>query len=180
MRDNVVLRADIYRPNVGGRFPVLLKRTPYSKEQVIEFGVTAAARGYVVVVQDVRGRYTSEGDWYPFRCESRDGYDTVEWAAALPYSNGKVGMFGASYMGVTQLRAAIAHPPHLAGMYLYVTASNYHEGWTYHGGALEQWFVESWTSALAQDTLNRFITKVTVRTHPVECPIPSCRDQRLD
>ena len=109
----------------------------------------------MVVVQDVRGRYTSEGEWYPFKHETDDGYDTVEWAAALPHSNGKVGMFGGSYVGATQMLAAIGHPPHLAGICPVVTASNYHENWTYQGGAFEQWFNESWTSGLAQDTLNR-------------------------
>ena len=96
MRDGVKLRADIYRPNVEGTFPVLLVRTPYDKTQEMEFGVKAATRGYVVVAQDVRGRYRSEGEWYPFKNESQDGYDTVEWAATLPYANGKVGMFGGS------------------------------------------------------------------------------------
>ncbi len=100
-----------------------------------------------------RGRYTSEGDWYPFKHETDDGYDTIEWAAALPNSNGKVGMFGGSYVGATQMLAAIGHPPHLAGICPVVTASNYHENWTYQGGAFEQWFNESWTSGLAQDTL---------------------------
>src|ERR1035441_6052135 len=67
-------------------------------------------------VQDVRGRYTSEGEWYTFKHEMNDGYDTVEGAAALPHSNGKVGMFGGSYVGATQMLAAISHPPHLAGI----------------------------------------------------------------
>ena len=107
----------------------------------------------MVVVQDVRGRYTSEGEWYTFKHEIDDGYDTVEWAAALPHSNGKVGMFGGSYVGATQMLAAIGHPPHLAGICPVVTASNYHENWTYQGGAFEQWFNESWTSGLAQDTV---------------------------
>lgn len=154
MRDGVVLRADIFRPKAEGKFPVLLERTPYNK-QGDDFGWRAAARGYVVIVQDVRGRYSSEGEWYPFKNESSDGYDTVEWAAALPYSNGKVGMYGGSYVGATQMLAAIAHPPHLAGICPEVTASNYHDGWTYQGGAFEQWFNESWTSGLAQDTFNR-------------------------
>ena len=79
----------------------------------------------------------------------------MEWAAALPYSNGKVGMFGGSYVGATQMLAAIAHPPHLAGICPVVTASNYHSNWTYQGGAFEQWFNQSWTSGLAQDTLAR-------------------------
>ena len=137
--------------------PSLLQRTPYDKNNAADFGRTAAARGFLVVVQDVRGRYTSEGEWYPFKHETDDGYDTVEWAAALPNSNGKVGMFGGSYVGATQMLAAIGHPPHLAGICPVVTASNYHENWTYQGGAFEQWFNESWTSGLAQDTLNRAI-----------------------
>ena len=108
-----------------------------------------------------RGRYSSEGEWYTFKHESDDGYDTIEWAAALPYSDGRVGMFGGSYVGATQMLAAIAHPPHLAGICPVVTASNYHENWTYQGGAFEQWFNESWTSGLAQNTLYRSITNQT-------------------
>jgi predicted acyl esterase len=112
MRDGVALRADIYRPDADGKFPVLLQRTPYNKSGwSMNFAYLAAARGYVVVIQDVRGRYTSEGDWYPFIHEAEDGYDTVEWAAALPYSDGRVGMFGGSYVGATQMLAATAHPP---------------------------------------------------------------------
>jgi uncharacterized protein len=161
MRDGTILRADIYRPKAEGKFPVLLERTPYDKRNSADFALKAVPRGYVVIVQDVRGRYTSDGDWYPFKNESNDGYDTVEWAAALPYSNGKVGMFGGSYVGATQMLTAIAHPPHLAGICPVVTASNYHDGWTYQGGAFEQWFNESWTSGLSQDTLNRSVMKNT-------------------
>jgi len=156
-RDGVTLRADIYRPAAEGSYPVLLTRTPYDKQLMWPIGQKGAGRGFIVVIQDVRGRYTSEGDWYPFKYETNDGYDTVEWAAALPHSNGKVGMFSGSYVGATQMLAAIAHPPHLAGICPVVTASNYHENWTYQGGAFEQWFNESWTSGLAQDTLNRKI-----------------------
>src|ERR1700675_667331 len=155
MRDGVTLRADIYRPKAEGKFPLLLTRTPYDKNGTVDFCLKAAARGYVVVAQDVRGRYASEGDWYPFKYESQDGYDTVEWAAALPYSNGKVGMFGGSYVGATQYLAAIAQPPHLAGICVNDTASNYHDGWTYQGGAFEQWFSESWTTGLAENTMRR-------------------------
>lgn len=159
MRDGVTLRADIYRPQSAGKFPVLLERTPYNKgdSDDFRFATEAVARGYVVIIQDTRGRYMSEGDWYPFVHESNDGYDTVEWAAALPYSDGRIGMFGGSYVGATQMLTAIARPPHLAGICPIVTASNYHEGWTYQGGAFEQWFNESWTSGLAQDTLNRTV-----------------------
>jgi hypothetical protein len=159
MRDGVVLRADIYRPKAEGRFPVLLVRTPYDKREEAQFANQAAARGYVVIAQDVRGRYTSEGEWYPFTHESQDGYDTVEWAAALPYSSGKVGMYGESYVGATQMLAAIAAPPHLAGIQPGVTGSNYHENWTYQGGAFEQWFDQSWTTILAENTLDRRVAK---------------------
>src|SRR5882724_7686279 len=161
MRDGVTLHADIYRPTADGKFSVLLQRTPYDKNNEVDFGLEGAARGYVVIVQDVRGRYTSEGEWYTFKHESDDGYDTIEWAAALPYSDGRVGMFGGSYVGATQMLAAIAHPPHLAGICPVVTASNYHENWTYQGGAFEQWFNESWTSGLAQNTLTHNITGQT-------------------
>jgi len=177
MRDGTKLRADIYRPKAEGKFPVLLVRTPYDKTREMEFGVRAAARGYVVVAQDVRGRFQSEGDWYPFKNESQDGYDTVEWAAALPYANGKVGMFGGSYVGATQYLAAIAKPPHLAGICPNVTASNYHDGWTYQGGAFEQWFNESWSTGLAMNTMQRRVEsgqkavawtqKLPLMTYPV-------------
>ena len=155
MRDGVTLRADIYRPKAEGKFPVLLVRTPYDKTGETSFGMKGAARGYVVIAQDVRGRFSSEGEWYTFKNESQDGYDTVEWAAALPYSNGKVGMFGGSYVGATQYLAAIAKPPHLRGICPTVTASNYHDGWTYQGGAFEQWFNESWSTGLAMNTMRR-------------------------
>ena len=161
MRDGVTLRADIYRPRAEGKFPVLLERTPYDKTNEREFGEKGAARGYVVVVQDTRGRYASEGEWYTFKNEANDGYDTVEWAAALPYADGKVGMFGGSYVGATQFWAAVAHPPHLAGIAPDVTASNYHDGWTYQGGAFEQWFNQSWTSGLTEDTLRRASSRIT-------------------
>ena len=155
MRDGITLRADICRPKADGKFPVLLTRTPYDKYGSIGNCLRWAARGYVVIAQDVRGRYQSEGEWYPFKNESQDGYDTVEWAATLPYSNGKVGMFGGSYVGATQYLAAIARPPHLAGICPTDTASNYHDGWTYQGGAFELWFNESWTTGLAKNTLSR-------------------------
>jgi len=158
-RDGVTLRADIYRPKSSDKFPVILMRTPYDKS--VDWAVSPAykivARGYVFIIQDVRGRYTSEGEWYPFKHEQADGYDAVEWAASLPYSNGKVGMMGGSYVGATQMLAAIGAPPHLAGIAPDVTASNYHDNWTYQGGAFEQWFDQNWTTQLARNTLDRLI-----------------------
>jgi uncharacterized protein len=162
-RDGVTLHADIYRPRADGKFPVILMRTPYDKSVgwAAAPGYQIASHGYVFIIQDVRGRYTSEGEWYPFRHDSEDGYDAVEWAAALPFSNGKVGMTGGSYVGATQMLAAIAHPPHLAGICPVVTASNYHDGWTYQSGALEQWFDQNWTTQLATNTMWRLIAKET-------------------
>jgi len=162
-RDGVTLYADIYRPKSSEKFPVILMRTPYDKS--VNWAVAPTykivSRGYVVIIQDVRGRYRSKGEWYPFRHEQADGYDAVEWAAALPYSNGKVGMMGASYVGATQMLAAIAQPPHLAAIAPNVTASNYHDGWTYQSGAFEQWFDQNWTSQLAENTLDRLILENT-------------------
>ncbi|MCU1299442.1 MAG: hydrolase, CocE/NonD family [Acidobacteriaceae bacterium] len=162
-RDGVVLYADIYRPRSSDKFPVILMRTPYDKSAnwAVSPVFKMVPRGYVVIIQDVRGRYTSEGEWYPFKHEQADGYDTVEWAAALPYSDGRVGMIGASYVGATQMLAGIAQPPHLTAIAPNMTASNYHDGWTYQGGAFEQWFDQNWTSQLAQNTLQRLIDQNT-------------------
>src|SRR6202142_4496341 len=144
MRDGVKLIADVYQPEAEGKFPVLLERTPYNRAGGAGSAAKMAAHGYVVVIQDPRGRFDSQGEFYPFRYESQDGYDTVEWAAKLPYANGKVGMFGGSYVGATQMLAAISSPPHLVAIQPVVTSSNYHASWTYQGGAFEQWFNESW------------------------------------
>jgi uncharacterized protein len=160
-RDGVTLSADIYRPADGQKHPILLTRTPYNKDNMAPMGMKGAQRGFIVIAQDTRGRFTSEGEWYPFKHESADGYDAVEWAAALPGSDGRVGMFSGSYVGATQMLAAIAHPPHLAGICPVVTASNYHENWTWQGGAFEQWFGQSWTAGLAVDTMTRFAQKST-------------------
>src|SRR5689334_20151883 len=155
MRDGVSLVADIYSPVSDEKFPVLLTRTPYNRTSDPRFANELASHGYIVILQDTRGRYASGGEFYPFRNESADGYDTVEWAAKLEQSNGKVGMFGGSYVGATQMLAAMAAPPHLIAIFPYVTASEYYDGWTYQNGALMQWFSSSWTSGLAVDTLRR-------------------------
>lgn len=155
MRDGVSLVANVYRPVGDGSFPVLLQRTPYNRAGETQQANDLAAHGYIVVVQDARGRFDSGGEFYPFRNESADGYDTVEWAAKLDQSNGRVGMFGGSYVGATQMLAAMAVPPHLVSIFPYVTASEYYDGWTYQNGALMQWFSSSWTSGLAVDTMRR-------------------------
>lgn len=119
MRDGVVLRADIYKPAGDGPFPVLLYRTPYNKADAAEAYTThlrAVARGYAVILQDVRGRYASDGFFEPYRNEGNDGYDSIEWAAAQPWSNGAVGTYGLSYPGAVQWLAAVQSPPHLVAM----------------------------------------------------------------
>ena len=150
MRDGVTLSAEVYRPARPGRYPALLSRTPYNRSNPIagasQLDISRAVRaGYAVVIQDVRGRWDSEGEFYPFANEINDGYDTVEWAAVQPWCSGRVGMFGASYVGATQWLAAIAGPPHLQAIMPTVTGSNYHENWTYQGGAFSLGFNLSWT-----------------------------------
>ena len=119
MRDGVVLRADVYRPGGPGPFPVLVYRTPYGKHGAVESYQThlrAVEHGYAVVLQDVRGRYESDGIFVPYWHEGKDGYDTIEWAAVQSWSNGDVGTFGLSYPGAVQWLAAIESPPHLKAM----------------------------------------------------------------
>lgn len=119
MRDGVVLRADVYRPAAGGPFPVLVLRTPYGKHFAAQgdgVHLKAVARGYAVVIQDVRGRYASDGTFDPYRQERKDGYDTIEWAAKQPWSDGRIGTYGLSYPGAVQWLAALEAPPHLVSM----------------------------------------------------------------
>ena len=149
LRDGVTTYADVFRPQVEGKVPALLQRTPYDKTAPSNRtgtldAIRAASYGYGVVVQDVRGRYSSEGEFYTFFNEINDGYDSVEWVASQPWSSGKVGMFGVSYVGATQWLAAKSGAPSLAGIAPGVTASDYHEGWAWQGGAFELGFNLSW------------------------------------
>ena len=153
MRDGVTLYADVYRPDTPDRVPVLLQRTPYNKStpqarSSMMDAMRAASHGYAVVIQDGRGRYTSEGEFYAFANEIDDGYDTVEWCAAQSWSSGKVGMYGRSYVGATQWLAALSRPPSLAAIAPGITSSDYHEGWTYQGGARSWGFNVSWTMGI--------------------------------
>lgn len=120
MRDGVLLRADIMKPAPTGRYPVLIFRTPYSKDEGDPDNERtfrhAVDRGYAMVIQDVRGRYMSGGDYTPYMNEGRDGYDTIEWAAVQPWSDGNVGTLGLSYPGAVQWLAAVESPPHLKAM----------------------------------------------------------------
>jgi hypothetical protein len=152
MRDGTVLRADVYSPETPGDYPVLLLRIPYDKSiaQSIVYRHPSwyARHGYIVVVQDTRGRYASDGDFDPLRHEAEDGFDTVQWAAQLPNSTGRVGTYGFSYAGATQLLAATQRPPALACCAPGFTSSDYYADWTYEGGALNLAFIVSWTVQL--------------------------------
>lgn len=113
MRDGKKLVAEIVRPKEGGKYPVILSRTPYGRIGIAATGDWWARRGYVFVAQDCRGRGESEGDWVPFENERKDGYDTIDWVAKQPWSNGSVGMIGASYGGQVQWAAAVEKHPAL-------------------------------------------------------------------
>lgn len=152
MRDGTVLRADVYRPDAQGEHPVLIQRTPYNKviAQNICFQHPAwyARHGYIVVVQDTRGRFASDGDFNPYHLEAEDGADTIRWAARLPGADGRVGSYGFSYPGITQLLAAAEQVPELACCAPGFTGDDFYDGWTYVGGALNHAFVVSWVIQL--------------------------------
>ena len=157
MRDGVRLAADLYRPLRDGRvieeaLPVLLERTPYDKadRDRSQRDRLFASHGYAVVVQDCRGCYASEGELDFLVQEPQDGYDTVEWIAAQPWCNGKVGMFGTSYLGWTQSAAATQDPPHLTCLFPSMSGWNAHTSSVRQGGAMELRFIAwaFWHAAL--------------------------------
>lgn len=154
MRDGVVLRADIYRPANAGPFPALVYRTPYGKKPTAEWYDThlaAVERGYAVVIQDVRGRYASEGEFYPYINEGRDGYDTIEWVAGQPWCTGEVGTYGLSYPGAVQWLAAVEGPPHLKAMVPAMTFSTPRRFFYFNGVFDLSWL--PWIhNAIAPDT----------------------------
>jgi putative CocE/NonD family hydrolase len=140
MRDGVELVSDHYYPPGPSPQPTLLMRQPYGRDiasiVVYAHPVWFARHGYNVVIQDVRGRGDSDGDFYPFRNEGADGADTIAWLRARPESNGRVGMYGFSYQGTTQLLAAAEQPEGLLCISPGMTACDLYHGWFYHGGAL--------------------------------------------
>lgn len=158
MRDGVTLRADVYRPDADGRYPVLLLRLPYGKDFVSDFGDHEffVPRGYVVVVQDCRGRFASEGEFTPLFQEVDDGYDAIEWAARLPYGDGQVATIGQSYLGATQYLASHARPPHLRCQVPVSASADFHESWVYHtGGAFVLGWQVPYAIFLARETIDR-------------------------
>ncbi len=157
MRDGVVLRGDLYRPPGPGPFPTLVYRTPYDRRaaaQRYRTHLAAVERGYAVLLQDVRGRYGSEGLFDPYRNEGRDGYDTIEWAAAQSWSSGAVGTYGLSYPGAVQWLAAVERPPHLVAMVPAMTFSSPRH-FFYFGGVFDRSWVPWIVLNIAPDLRRR-------------------------
>ena len=140
MSDGVELVSDHYYPQRSGPNPTLLMRQPYGRDiastVVYAHPVWFARHGYNVVIQDVRGRGDSGGEFYPFRNEGRDGAETIAWLRTRAESNGRIGMYGFSYQGMTQLLAAAEEPEGLVCIAPGMTAHDLYHGWFYHQGAL--------------------------------------------
>jgi len=186
MPDGVRLAADIYRPGrdgkpTPGRFPALLTRTPYNKDGVNNEGRYYAERGYVVVANDVRGRYASQGNWRLITDDPQDGYEVVEWIARQDWSDGKVGTFGTSYPGGTQHALAEMNPPHLTAMVPIDAVSNCAVSGMRHGGAFElrfmNWIFQTGApnskAALADPALRRALVEngARIRQHVDSLPV---------
>ena len=169
MRDGTRLATDVYSPTAPGRYPVVMLRDPYTRG----FGggcfkgiggggfgpdtslAIFAQHGYMGVVQEVRGTNRSQGAFREMVQEAQDGYDAIEWAGTQPWSTGKVGMTSGSYLGLTQWQPAIHSPPHLAAIAPQITASDYHDNWTYVNGVFDLWFGLSWPPGWVTDQLIR-------------------------
>jgi uncharacterized protein len=171
LRDGIRLATDLYFPArngqlAAGQFPVIVERTPYDKHSLglVAKGKFFARHGYVCAVQDVRGRFASEGEWYAFADEGPDGFDAVEWLGTQAWSSGKVGTIGASYAGSDQHALANLRPPHLAAMVPYVAMHNYHTNSMRQGGCMELRFynyafrmAETSKEALADEKLGALL-----------------------
>ncbi len=163
MRDGTRLATDIFRPDAPGRFPVLVNRGPYGKDDYVASPDHSVwffpTHGYVVLSQDCRARFSSEGDYYhPLFQEVTDSYDTVEWAARQPWSNGRVGTTGQSYLGATQYTLATNNPlpPSLQAMAPVSASSDFHQSWVYHtGGAMEWGWMAPYAIHKGRNTLER-------------------------
>lgn len=186
MRDGVTLYADVYRPSEPGQYPVLLARTPYGKDMILSkvesMHILRAVRtGYVVIIQDCRGTFTSEGTFEYCFHEGKDGYDTVEWASALPYSMGAVGMFGFSHLGWTQWSAAGLRPPHLKAIAPGQTWSDF-TGMRFRGGAFELGDALHWRLQMSIGKLTREFTTARRSPEEINSVVPAILDcmEKLD
>src|SRR3989442_5840862 len=144
MRDGVKLSTIIYLPEGKGPWPVVLVRTPYGKVSQTRLHATWTKAGFAFVAQDCRGTFQSEGKYRPFADDQADGYDMVEWIAKQPWWNGRVGMFGASAMGIAANLAALANPPHLIAAFVMVARSSAYEQSSFMGGVFRKEMNEDW------------------------------------
>lgn len=175
MRDGVRLSTNAYVPSERGRFPAILVRTPYNKGADITPHYQAFVdRGYAVVVQDVRGRYESEGAFQPLIQEQNDGDDTLNWIARQPWSDGKVGMMGGSYAGITQWKAALSGNPHLKAIFPVVSGwDEYRDRYYSTGGAFKlgyrlEWLAENLRAPGYHQDFGKFVLHLPVRTCDVQ------------
>jgi hypothetical protein len=171
VRDGVNLSADIYLPKADGRFPTILIRTPYSNnaDAMVEKARRLANGGYACVIQDCRGRWDSDGDYYPFR-EGEDGHDTQEWIGAQDWSDGRIGMSGGSYVGTTQWTSAPHGSSFLTCIAPRVICCDYHSGLVYPGGALQLSVLMTWgmrTNARTAQTIDFHNWTEAFRTLPL-------------
>ncbi len=174
MRDGIRLATDIYLPS--GRkdpLPCILVRTPYGKNKTMDewlMFILVDLLQYAIAIQDTRGRYGSEGIDSLYFSDGwgrvRDGYDTIEWLAKQPWCNGRIGMFGASAMGITQYLAAGTNPPHLQCCVVIVAASNLYEDAIFYGGAFQKALVEGWLHEVGRPEFVSFFTE-----HPNYSPL---------
>ena len=186
MRDGIRLSANVFLPSDRARLPAILVRTPYGKGPGITPNYqTFVDRGYAVVVEDVRGRYESEGEFEPFTQEPQDGDDTINWIVRQPWSNGKVGMIGGSYLGIAQWKAALLNNPHLKAIFPVVSGDDeYRDRFYSTGGAIKlghrlEWLAENLKAPGYEPDFNKFIWHLPLRTADVAATgqtVPSYRE----
>ena len=174
MRDGVRLAANVFLPSEPRRLPVILERTPYGKGADItpnyQFFVD---HGYAVVVEDVRGRYESEGTFQPLRQEPSDGDDTLNWIARQPWSDGKIGMIGGSYRGIVQWKVAVLNNPHLKAIFPVVSGyDDYRDRFYSTGGAMKlghrlEWMSENLQAPGYHPDFGKFVLHLPLRTSDV-------------
>lgn len=180
MRDGVLLCTDIYRPARNGapvqeKFPIILERTPYGKSFMASSADYFVRRGYVVVFQDVRGRYKSEGKWVPIRDDPNDGFDTAKWLGEQPWSNGTIGTTGTSYGGATQHAMAIANAPYLKAMVPRNAMSDFGRYGVRHNGAFELRFF-NWIFTMGFATGSNSLREAAARAASDPAAAPALAD----
>ena len=174
MRDGVRLSTNVFLPSASGRYPAILIRTPYNKGESLNAGWQAFVNhGYAMVLQDVRGRYGSEGAFDPLGQESADGDDTLNWIAGQPWSDGKVGMAGGSYVGIAQWKVALLDNPHLKAIFPVVSGyDDYRDRFYSTGGAMKlghrlEWMSENLKAPGFVPDFEKYVLHLPLRTSDV-------------